>query len=127
MTHEYLFGIIYLQTHVRRMRNMERVMESKNSIFTNLKDSYQIGRSRPDFKVYPQMPAQQIQHYVKQAARREQMVKIQMNPSSQKKEMAEVLGSISLSPTSSHVILTAKNTETVHLIQPQHIRHLRLI
>lgn len=108
------------------MRNMERVMESKNSIFTNLKDSYQVVRSRPDFKVCPQMPAQQIQHYVKQAARQEKTVIIQMNPSSQNRHMAEVLGRISLSPSSSHVILTTENKQAVHLIQPQHIRHLRL-
>lgn len=108
------------------MKNMERVMEPKNSIFTNLKDTYQIVRSRPDFKVYPQMPVSQIQYYVKQAARREKMITIQMNPSSQKKQMAEVSGRISLSPTSSHVILTANDRQTIHLVQPRHIRHLRL-
>lgn len=105
---------------------MERVMEPKNSIFTNLKDTYQVVRSRPDFKVYPQMPVSQIQYYVKQATRRDKGITIQMNPSTQNKEMTEVSGRISLSPTSSHVILKTKDEQTVHLIQPQHIRHLRL-
>lgn len=105
---------------------MERVMEPKSSIFTSLKDGYQVARSRPDFNVYPQMPISQIQHIVKQAARREQTITIQTSPSSHNKQLNEVSGKISLSPTSSHVILMAEDKQMVHLIQPQHIRHLRL-
>lgn len=105
---------------------MERITEPKQSIFTNLKDSYHIVRSRPDFNVYPQMPVDQIRYYVKQAARREETVTIQINPSSQNKQLREVSGNLSLSPSTSHVILTTKNEQTIHLIQPQHIRHLRL-
>jgi 23S rRNA U2552 (ribose-2'-O)-methylase RlmE/FtsJ len=108
------------------MKIMERVMAPKNSIFTNLKDTYQVVRSRPNFKVYPQMPVSQIQHYVKQVARREKIVTIQLNPSTQNRQMTEISGNISLSPTSSHVILKTEDQQTVHLIQPQHIRHLRL-
>lgn len=105
---------------------MERVTEPNNSILTNLKVNYDIARSRPDFDVFPQMPVNQIQHYVKQVARKEQLVTIQTNPSPHARQMKEVSGKVSLSPTSSHVILTTSNEQMVHLIQPQHIRHLRL-
>lgn len=105
---------------------MQRVMEPKSSIFTSLKDGYQLVRSRPDFNVYPQMPVSQVQHIVKQAARREQTIAIQTNPSAHHKQLNEVSGKISLSPTSSHVILVTEDQQMVHLIQPQHIRHLRL-
>lgn len=105
---------------------MERVTEPKNSIFTNLKVNYEIARNRPDFDVFPQMPVNQIQHYIKQVARKEQHITIQINPSTHSRQMNEISGKVSLSPTSSHIILTTSDEQMVHLIQPQHIRHLRL-
>lgn len=101
-------------------------MEPKIDFLTTIKDNYQIARSRPDFIVFPQMPVNQIQHYIKQAARKELAVVIQLNPSPHNKQMNEAVGKLSLSPSSSHVILKTFDEQMVHLIQPQHIRHLRL-
>ena len=106
--------------------NMERVKEPKNSIFATLKDSYNVVRSRPNFNIYPQMPIKQIQYYIKQAARKEEIVAIQLNPSGHSKHITEIAGKISLSPTSSQIILTPMDKLAIHLIQPQYIRHLRL-
>jgi len=105
---------------------MERVTEKKNSVLTRLKENSPAYRNRPQFHIYPQMPVRQIQHFVKQAARRAKPVTIQLHPSTYTKEATEVSGTLSLSPHSSHVILTMKDKQTVHLIQPQSIRHLRL-
>lgn len=101
-------------------------MEPKIDFLTTIKDNYQIARSRPDFIVFPQMPVNQIQHYIKQAARKELAVVIQLNPSPHNKQMNEAVGKLTLSPSSSHVILKTFDEQMVHLIQPQHIRHLRL-
>lgn len=92
----------------------------------NLMDTYDILGSRSDSNVYLQMPFHQIELFVKQAARREWDVTIQMNPSLFSKAISEVSGKISLSSRSSHVILTDESKQTVHLIQPHLIRHLRL-
>lgn len=108
-------------------KDMQRVIEPNNDFFATLKDSYKIARSRPNFNVLPQMPTKQIQHYVTQAAREDKQVIIQMNPSPNNRQMTEITGTISLSHRSSHVILNPLNEQMVHLIQPQHIRHLRLV
>lgn len=105
---------------------MERVIEPKKSIIMNLMDTYEVVRSRPDFDIYLQMPFHQIELFVKQAARKEWHVTIQLNPSPFSKALTEVSGKISLSPRSSHVILTDDLNQTVHLVQPHLIRHLRL-
>lgn len=105
---------------------MERVTESKTNLFANLMDGYQIVRSRPQFKIYPQMPVNQIQHYVKQAARLNKNVTIQLNASPFSNELSEASGKLKLSPSSGHVILSAENERTVHLIRPDQIRHLRI-
>ena len=105
---------------------MERVTESKTNLFANLMDGYQIVRSRPQFKIYPQMPVNQIQHYVKQAARLNKNVTIQLNASPFSNELSEASGKLKLSPSSGHVILSAANERTVHLIRPDQIRHLRI-
>ncbi len=105
---------------------MERVTEPKNSIFASLKDSYEVVRNRPNFKTYPQMPLKQVEHYIKQAARKEKTVAVQLNPAGYNKQITEVTGKISLSPTSSQIILATVDKLVIHLIQPQYIRHLRL-
>lgn len=105
---------------------MERVSEPRKSIINNLMDSYQVVRNRPNFNVHPQMPIDQIQLFVKQAARKELNVIIQLNPSPLTKEFVEVSGEISLSHRSSHVIITRESDNTVHLIQPGLIRHIRI-
>lgn len=106
---------------------MERVTEPKKSIITDFFNTYQVVRRRPEVNVYPQMPLKQIQHFIKQAAQTEQQVIVQMNPSSFSKQINEVTGKLSLSPQSSHVILTTELQSTIHLIQPKHIRHIRLV
>lgn len=105
---------------------MERATHSKNNILTNLMDSYQIARSRPQFKVFPQMPIHQILHYIKQSARLEKNVIIQINPSTYTNHLSEVYGIVKLSPRSEHIIVSNENDKTVHLIHPEQIRHLRI-
>lgn len=105
---------------------MERVTESKTNLLANIMDGYQIARSRPQFQIYPQMPVNQIQHYVKQAARLNKDVTVQLNASPFSNELSEASGKLKLSPTSGHVILSASNGRTVHLIRPDQIRHLRI-
>lgn len=106
---------------------MERVTDAKNNIFTHLMDSYQVVRSRPQFKVYPQMPIRQIQHFVKQAARLNRQVAVQLNPSLFSSDLSEVWGKISVSSSSGHIILSPKDGKTFHLIQAESIRHLRIL
>lgn len=106
---------------------MERVTESKNNLFTNLLDNYQTVRNRPRFKVYPQMPINQIKHLVKQATHRNLEVAIQINPSPFSDEPSEIFGKISISPNSGHVILSPKDGKTYHLVQLGYIRHLRIV
>ncbi len=105
---------------------MQRVTEPSQDFLTTLKNSYQIARSRPNFNVFPQMPMSQIQHFIKQAVRKNKTVIIQMNPSPLNHQMNEIQGQVSLSHRSSHVILTPLDNQMVHLVQPQLIRHLRL-
>lgn len=106
--------------------NMQRVPEPNNDFLATLKNSYKVTRSRPDFKVFPQMPVDQIKHYVKQAVRNNRDVIIQLQPSPLDKQMNEVKGTITFSHRSSHIILTTLDKQMIHLVQPQLIRHLRL-
>lgn len=105
---------------------MQRVKEMKPSVLTTIFDSYQVVRNRPDIKLFPQMPLNQVSHLLKQAAHKEMTVTIQLNPSALLKDRVEVTGKISLSPHSSQVILKTDTHKTIHLIQPRHIRHLRV-
>ena len=105
---------------------MERVTEPKNSFFKSLLDNYPNTRKRPYIKSYPQMPGSQIQHYIKQAVRQQKQVSIQLNPSTFSDHLTEVTGTIKFSPSSSHIVLITSDEQTVHLIQPHHIRHLCL-
>ncbi len=105
---------------------MQKVMDPYSDFFSTLKDSYKIARSRPNFEVFPQMPLHQIRYFVKQAVRKEKEVVIQLNPSPHDKKIKEIIGKITLSHRSSHVILKPSNEQTVHLIRPHLIRHLRL-
>lgn len=105
---------------------MERIPESKITLFANFIDGHQTVQSRPQFKIRPQMPVNQIQHYVKQAARLNKNVTIQLNASPFSNDLNEATGKITLSPRSGHVILSTANERTVHLIRPDQIRHLRI-
>ena len=105
---------------------MQRVREPKMSVLTNIFDSYQVVRSRPDINLFPQMPLNQISHLIKQAAHNKLTVKLQMNPNPFNKEVTEVTGIINLSPQSSQIILKSDSNNAIHLIQPRHIRHLRM-
>lgn len=106
---------------------MERVTESKNNLLMNLLDNYQEIYSRPHFKVYPQMPKNQISHFTKKAIDSNKDVAIQLNPTPFSDDLNEVSGKISKSPHSEHIILYPKEGNTFHLIQPDDIHHLRLI
>lgn len=106
--------------------NMQRVPELNNDFLANLKNSYKVTRSRPNFKTFPQMPLDQIKHYVKQAVRKNNDVIIQLQPLSHDQQIEEIKGTIVFSPRSSHIILTPLDNQMIHLIQPQLIRHLRL-
>lgn len=105
---------------------MQRVKEPKMSVLTNIFDTYQVVRSRPDMNLFPQMPINQVSHLIKQAAHKDLVVTLQMNPNPFKKEFIEVTGIIDLSPQSSQIILKSDSKKTIHLIQPRHIRHLRI-
>ena len=105
---------------------MQRVKEPKMSLLTNILDSYQVARSRPNINLYPQMPINQISHYIKQAAHDNKHVILQVNPNTFTKQVIEVSGKLELSPHSSQIILQSPSEKTIHLIQPRHIRHLRL-
>lgn len=105
---------------------MQRVPELNNDFLTTLKNSYMVTRSRPRFETFPQMPIEQILHYVKQAVRRNNEVIIQLQPSFYNQQIEEVQGTIAFSPRSSQIILTPVDNQMIHLVQPQLIRHLRL-
>lgn len=105
---------------------MERVTESRSNLLANIMDGYQVARSRPQFQIYPQMPVNQIQHFVKQAARLNKNIIVQLNASPFSNELSEASGKLELSPRSGHIILSAHDDRTVHLIRPDQIRHLRI-
>lgn len=105
---------------------MERLVVSKNSLFSHLiNDSNPLRKDH--FRIYPQMPVHQIQHYLKIAARKKCQITIQLKPSIHLNSFTEVTGQITLSPTSSQIILTPDQKNTTHLIQTRYIRHLRLV
>lgn len=106
--------------------NMQRVPELNNDFLTTLKNSYMVTRSRPSFEIFPQMPIEQIIHYVKQAVRKNNEVIIQLQPSFHNQQIEEIQGTMAFSPRSSQIILTPVDNQMIHLVQPQLIRHLRL-
>ncbi len=122
-----MFGIMFIQTFVRRGSNMERTTEFKTNVWVNLLDNVEVVRNRPKFKVYPQMPGKQIQHFVAKASESKVQVAVQLNESPYKKEFVEVIGTLKVSPKSSHVILSQPMNNAVHLIQPKYIRHIRVL
>lgn len=104
---------------------MERLVVAKNSIFSHLvNDSNPLRKDH--FRIYPQMPMKQIQHYLKIAARRKKQIIIQLKPTLHLNHYTEIRGKISLSPTNSQIILTPNEDKTTHLIQARSIHHLRL-
>ncbi len=106
---------------------MEKLIEVKNSIVSQIIDLNPNASHQGEFIVYPQMPIKQIEHYIKQAALKDKYITIQLNPSKFSKEVSEVSGNIKISTRTSHIVLTTENEQTIHLIQPRSIRHLRLV
>ena len=104
---------------------MEKLAEVKKTLLTQFSEENP-NNTNKKIAVYPQMPTDQIQHYIKLAARKNKSISIQFNPSSFSNKFSEVSGKIKLSPKSSQVILAPKNEQTIHLIQSQFIRHIRL-
>lgn len=105
---------------------MEKLADATKTIFSQFIEDYPSKTSQFQFKVYPQMPMEQIRHYIKLAARKNKFIIVQLNPSSFSNKFTEVSGQIKLSPKSSQIILTPRNGQTVHLIQSQFVRHIRL-
>ncbi len=106
---------------------MEKLADATKTIFTQFVEDYPNYTARKQFKVYPRMPMEQIRHYIKLAARKNESITIQFNPSPFSHEFTEISGKIQLSPKSSQIILTPKTDQTIHLIQPRFIRHIRLV
>lgn len=105
---------------------MEKLAEVKKTMWAQFFEENPNSPNHKELKIYPEMPMEQIQHYIKLAARKNNTIIVQFNPSSFSKEFTEVTGKIKLSPQSSQVIITPKNEQTIHLIQPRFIRHIRL-
>lgn len=103
---------------------MEKIADYTKSIFPQIVVKNSDSRR---LKIYPQMSIKQIQHYLKLAARKQSIIAVQFNPSSFSTEFTEVTGKIKLSTQSSQIILTPRNKQTIHLVQPYLIRHIRLI
>lgn len=76
-------------------------------------------------EVQPQMPTQQLQHFLKQAARlqKEIIIQYQLVDSNQ---VQEISGYVELVPRSGQIVVHPKNTKLVHLIYPSTLRHIRL-
>lgn len=76
-------------------------------------------------EVQPQMPPQQLQHFLKQAARlqKETIIQYQLINGNQ---VQEISGYVELVPHSGQIIIHTKNTKLVHLIYPSSLRHIRL-
>lgn len=106
---------------------MEKLIEVKNSIVSQIIDLNPNASHQREFVVYPQMPIKQIEHYIKQATLKDKPITIQLNPSEFSKEVSEISGYIKISTRTDHIILVPKNDQTVHLVQPPSIRHLRLV
>ena len=105
---------------------MEKLADVRKTIITQFLEENPNNIRHKEFKVYPEMPMEQIQHYIKLAARKNKTITVQLNPSSFSNEFTEICGQIKLSPKSSQVIITPENEQTIHLIQPRFIRHIRL-
>lgn len=108
------------------MTDMERMAEEKISLLSMIKDNYSTYLKRRAFEVKPQMPPRQISHFMKQAVRKEALITIQLNPTPLNKMMSEATGVATFSPYSTQVILTSQDNKTVHLINADQIRHIRL-
>lgn len=121
-----MFVIIEIQTNVRRMRKMDKLVASTNTIFSQFINDYPHSGRKKDFKIYPQMPTNQILHYLKIAARKKYVINIQLKPSKYSKHFIEITGKISLSNRTSHIVLNSLNEDTVHLVQADHIHHVRI-
>ena len=101
---------------------MEKLIDNKSTIFSQLINS----PSYSQFKLYPQMPNNQIKHYLKIASRKQNQITIQLKPSDYTTHFTEITGRVKLSPKTSQIILTPNQDHTIHLVQPNTIRHLRL-
>lgn len=108
------------------MTDMERMAEEKTNLLSLIKDNYSTYLKRRAFAVKPQMPAKQISHFMKQAVRKEVSITIQLNPTTFNKMISEATGVATFSPYSTQVILTSRDKKTVHLINAEQIRHIRL-
>ncbi len=106
---------------------MEKLADATKTIFTQFIEISPNDAVESQLTVYPRMPMGQIQHYIKLAARKNKSIIVQFNPTPFAKNFSEVSGKIQLSPKSSQIILTPKDEQTIHLIQPQFIRHIRLV
>ncbi|WP_225744240.1 hypothetical protein [Marinilactibacillus sp. Marseille-P9653] len=102
---------------------MEKFAVEKNQILHYFKETY---LNRSHFAVHKQMPALQLRHFIKQAVRKQKLITIQLNPSAHDSSISECTGTASFSPYSSQIILNSHNSNTVHLINSDQIRHIRL-
>ncbi|WP_208558709.1 hypothetical protein [Marinilactibacillus kalidii] len=102
---------------------MELFAAEKNPIIHYFKENYLTKRH---FAVQKQMPLQQLRHFIKQAVRKQKIITIQLNPTNQYPVVSECTGIATFSPYSSQIILTSVNSNTVHLVNSDQIRHIRL-
>lgn len=98
----------------------------KNTIMNYFKENYENYIKRNPFTLQKQMPVNQLRHFIKQAVRKQSLVTIQLNPSSHQTTVSECTGVPSYSPYSSQIILTTLDNKTIHLINSDQIRHIRL-
>lgn len=105
---------------------MQKVAEETYGILSIIKENYATYKRSRTFEVKPQMPAKQVSLFVRQAVRKNAMITIQLNPTPHNKMVSEATGFPTFSPRSSQVILTSRDKRTVHLINAETIRHIRL-
>lgn len=78
------------------------------------------------FYLYPEMPVEQIRHYIQLSHERSYPIVLQLKPNNHLNLFTEVSGKIIFINHKKQIVLKTPNYHTIHLLQMKDIHHLRL-
>ena len=120
-----MFGIINVNKRSGD-ESMEKFAIEKSTIMSYFKENYSNYIKGTPFTLQKQLPVMQLRHFIRQAVRKQNSITIQLNPTFQQATVSECTGIANFSPYSSQIILTSQDNKTIHLINIEQIRHIRL-
>lgn len=98
---------------------------SLNTLIQKVTQPLHITREFDVFEIYAQMPSHQITHFIQKAVTHKKLVALQINETDY--VASEVIGYLSLSKHSQHLILQTLDRKTAHMVLQDTIRHIRHI